>query len=136
LGMAVLIWVGVLTTLPPASVAGMAVGYQGDTRADDLRVKLAIDPFHPGINTFTVSITSGGKPVTGAKDVSLEFTDLSGMVPPSKAPMVNQGNGVYTLQGGYLGMPDKWDVKVVVIRPAKFDAYADFKLDMTRMGSQ
>ncbi len=38
--------------------------YNKVTRADDLSVKLSIDPFQPGINTFTVTITSGGKLVT------------------------------------------------------------------------
>jgi hypothetical protein len=104
--------------------------YNKITRADDLSVKLSIDPFQAGINTFTVTITSGGKPVIDAKDVFLEFTDLSGMVPAAKASMTVQGNGVNTLKGGYLGMAGKWDVKVVVIRPGKFDAYADFLLDM------
>ena len=108
----------------------MAAAYTKVTRADDLSVKLSIDPFQPGINTFTVTITSSGKLVTNAKDVSLEFTDLSGMVPAAKTPMTVQGSGVYTLKGGYLGMPGKWDVKVVVVRPGKFDAYADFLLDM------
>lgn len=105
-------------------------GYSKVTKADDLSVTLTIDPFQPGINTFTVSITSGGKPVTNAKDVSLEFTDLSGMVPAAKTPMMVQGNGVYNLKGGYHGVSGKYDLKVVVIRPGKFDAYADFILNM------
>jgi copper transport protein len=132
LGCILLIWVGVFTTLPPARVASAASAapvYNQVTRADDLSVKLSIDPFQPGINTFTVTLTSSGKPVIDAKNVSLEFTDLSGMVPAAKAPMTVQG-GVYTLKGGYLGMPGKWDVKVVVVRPGKFDAYADFPLNM------
>jgi len=106
------------------------------TKADDLRVTISIDPGQPGINTFSAAITAGGKPLTGAKDVSLEFNSLSGMVPSSKAAMTDLGNGNYTLQGGYLGMPDNWDVKVVVTRPGKFDTYADFKIDMRQPGGQ
>ena len=136
LGTILLIWVGVFTTLPPARVGSAAPAFNKVTRADDLSVKLSIDPFQPGVNTFTVTITSGGKPVSDAKDVSLEFTDLSGMVPAAKAPMTVQGSGVYTLKGGYLGMTAKWDVKVVVIRPGKFDAYADFPLVMGKSMSQ
>jgi copper transport protein len=136
LGCILLIWVGVFTTLPPARVGLASAAYTKVTTADDLSVKLSIDPFQAGINTFTVTITSGGKPVTDAKDVSLEFTDLSGMIPAAKTPMTVQGSGVYTLKGGYLGMPGKWDVKVVVVRPGKFDAYADYMLDMSQSMTQ
>jgi copper transport protein len=136
LGCVLLIWVGVFTTLPPARVASAAPVFNKVTRADDLSVKLSIDPFQPGMNTFTVTLTSGGKPAIDAKDVSLEFTNLSGMVPAAKAPLTMQGRGVYTLKGGYLGMPGKWDVKVVVVRPEKFDAYADFMLDMGQSMTQ
>jgi hypothetical protein len=50
--------------------------------------------------------------------------------------MTAQGNGVYRLQGGYLNMPDNWDIKVVAIRPGKFDAYADFRFDLSLPGGQ
>jgi copper transport protein len=136
LGVAILIWVGVFTMLPPAKVSAAATGIEMTTKVDDLRVMLVIDPGQPGINTFTAAITAGGKPLTDAQDVSLEFNSLSGMVPSSKAAMTNLGNGNYTLQGGYLGMPDNWDVKVVVTRPGKFDTYADFKVDMRPPGGQ
>jgi hypothetical protein len=88
------------------------------------------------MNTFTATITAGGRAVTNAQEVALEFHPASGMLPPSRAAMASQGNGVYRLTGGYLGMPDKWDVKVVVIRADKFDAYADFKIDLGQAMSQ
>ncbi len=94
-----------------------------------MTITLNIDPNRPGINTFTASLVSGGKPVINAQDVSLEFTSLSGLVPGSKATLVGLGNGTYSLNGGYLGMPDQWDIKVVVIRQGKFDAYGDYKVD-------
>ena len=131
LGCVILIWVGVFTTLPPVKVASMPAGFNQTTRADDLTITLTIDPARPGINTFTAAITSGGKPAAGINDVSLEFTSVSNMVPASKAAMASQGDGkTYRLQGGYLAMPDKWDIKVVVLRTGKFDAYGDFKIDL------
>ena len=129
LGVLLVMWVGVFTALPPARIA--PTGISKTSRADDLRVTLNVDPGRPGVNVFTATITSGGKPVTDAQDVSLEITSRSGMMPPSKAAMAAQGNGVYRLQGGYLNMPDQWDIKVVVIRPGKFDAYADFPFDLS-----
>ena len=129
LGTLVLIWVGVFTSLPPARVVSMPTGFNQETQADDLTISLNIDPNRPGLNTFTAALVSGGKPVVNAQNVSLEITSLSGMVPASKATLVGLGNGTYRLKGGYLGMPDQWDVKVVVIRQGKFDAYGDFKID-------
>jgi len=136
LGVMILVWVGLLTLLPPANNAMAPMGFNQTTKADDLTVTLNIDPGQPGMNTFNVVITSGGKPVTNAQDVSLEFTSLTGSMPPSKAAMGSQGGGKYSLQGGYLAMPDNWDIKVVVTRPAKFDAYADFKYNLTQPGSK
>jgi hypothetical protein len=71
-----------------------------------------------------------------AKDISHEFTGLPGMMPASKAAMLDQGNGVYTRQGGYPGMPEKWDIKVVVRCTNKFDACSDFKVDQTGKAGQ
>ncbi len=133
LGILTLIWVGVFTTLPPSNMqAGAMSGYSQTTQVDDLRITLAINPGTAGINTFNASITSGGAPVADAKDVSLEFSSTSGSVPPSKATMTNQGSGAYSLQGGYLALPDQWDIKVVVIRPGKFDAYGDFTITISQ----
>ena len=130
LGVMVLIVVSIFTTMPPARTVATSSGYSKTTQAGDLNVTLKINPGRPGINTFTATITSNGWLVTDAQDVSLEFNNLSGMVPASKAAMTAVGNGVYTLKGGYLGMPDQWDVKVVVRRPGKFDAYAIYKVNI------
>ncbi len=136
LGVAILLWVGAFTSLPPASMTAIQMGQSQRTKADDLSIVLWVDPAQPGMNTFTVTITSGGKPVTNAQKVSLEFTSMSGKVPPAKADMTDMGKGRFSLQGGYLAMADQWDVKVVVLRPGKFDAYGDFKIDLSQAGGQ
>jgi copper transport protein len=131
LGAVLLLWVGVFTTLPPAATPLAPGEFRKTARADDLSVTLDIVPARPGLNAFTATISSGGHPVTDARDVSLEFTSVSGVMPLTKAAMTGQGNGQYLLQAGNLMMADNWDIKVVVIRPGKFDAYADFKIDMS-----
>lgn len=136
LGVLILVWVAVFTSLPPARIVSTPTGFDKATKADDLTINLNIDPNRPGINTFTATVKSGGAPVVDARNVSLEFTSLSGMVPASKATLVGLGNGTYSLKGGYLGMPDKWDIKVVVIRQGKFDAYGDFKVDNATTSGQ
>jgi len=132
LGVVILMWVGVLTNLPPAKTKTPITGIVRTTQADDLNITLNIDPGQPGINTFNAQIISDGKPVTDARYVTLQFTSLSGTVPPSAIDMANLGDGNYRLQGGYLAIPDSWDIKVIVYRPGKFDAYGDFHFDMSQ----
>src|SRR5271157_1181826 len=136
LGIVLLLWVGVFTSLPPAVVEVPPSGFQSTTRADDLTISLNIQPARVGINSFTAKISAGGKPLTNASQVSLEFEGYSGKIAPSSAKMVSQGNGTYTLKGGYLGQPDQWSVKVVVERPDKFDAYGGFNLDLSNIPAQ
>jgi copper transport protein len=131
LGVLLMSWVGVFTSLPPARIISTAPGFNGATQADDLKVSLSILPNRVGINTFTVKVTSNGQPVTNLDQTSLEFTALSGIVPFSKTKMVGTGNGVFTLKGAYLGTPDKWNVQVVVQRKNRFDAYSSFDIDLT-----
>ncbi|MDR3575855.1 MAG: copper resistance protein CopC [Anaerolineaceae bacterium] len=136
LGVILLLWVGVFTSLPPAEVEAPPSGYQSTTQADDLTINLNIQPAHVGIDSFTVAISAGGQPLTNATQVSLEFQGYSGRIPPSSAKMVSQGNGTYTLKGGYLGQADQWSVKVVVVRPDKFDSYGGFNIDFSNTPSQ
>ncbi len=136
LGLTVLILVAILTTLPPARAVATSAGYNKSALVNDLKVSLNIDPGHAGMNTFTARITSNGKPVADAKDVSLEFNSVSGMMAASKAAMTNMGNGDYSLRGGYLAMADQWDVKVVVMRTGQFDAYAGFSVPISQVVSK
>jgi mono/diheme cytochrome c family protein/uncharacterized membrane protein len=131
LGTFILIWVGLFTSLPPAQMSSMPIGFSQAVNVADLHVMLNIDPAHVGINTFTATITSNGQPVTNAQEVNLEFTSVSGRVPSSTAHMVGTGNGTYTLKGSYLGIPDQWEIQVVTVRANQFDAYANYHLDLT-----
>ncbi len=135
LGLLILVWVSVFTSLSPAKIP-VSPAFTRMTKVDDLTVTLTIDPNKPGTNTFVALVKSGSTLVNNAKSVSLEFTSLSGMVPASKAAMANNNDGSYTLTGGYLGMADQWDVKVVVVRQGKYDAYADYKVKNSQTPTQ
>jgi cytochrome c553 len=130
LGLLILVWVGVFTALPPARIPPAPVGIQQTSQADDLSIALNIDPGRVGVNTFTATITANGQPLKNAQDVEMEFTSLSGKVAFSKAQMRDLGNGTYRLQGGYLGVPDQWDVKVAVTRPNRYDAYGIYQINL------
>jgi hypothetical protein len=80
LGLIVLILVGILTTLPPSRSMATSAGYTRTTTVNNLKVSLTIDPGHAGMNTFASRITSHSQPVWDAKDVSLEYNSIPGMM--------------------------------------------------------
>jgi mono/diheme cytochrome c family protein len=131
LGLVVLLSVGVLTTLPPPQLTSTPPAVDFSTEVDDLRLALNITPGRVGLNTFTVSISSGGQPVEQAKEVALRFTPTTANVPPSGTQLIGQGNGQYAIKGSYLSLPDAWQVQAVVRREGKFDAFANFNIDIS-----
>jgi copper transport protein len=130
-----LLSVGVLTSLPPARVPASNPALTGTADVDDLRLVMTITPGRVGINTFTVEATAGGQPLRGAKEVDLRFTPSSGKVPASQLQLAGQGNGAYSAKGGYLSLPDSWQVQVAVRRAGKFDSYANLTFDIGTGGS-
>ncbi len=135
LGAAVLFSVGVLTTLPPARVATelpMLGGTQEVDGANEVALEIALEvtPGRPGLNTFLVTITRDGQPLDGVKEVSLQFTPATAEVPPSTAQLTGTGSGQYSINGGFLALPDDWQVQVAVRREDAFDSFANFDLEV------
>jgi copper transport protein len=130
LAVILLLWAGVFTSLVPAQARSTPAGFFERTRADDLSISLNIDPGKVGINQFHAGISRGGLSVNDAQEVELIFDSYSGLVPGSKAVMQSLGNGQYTFTGGYLSLVDRWSVQVTVIRPDRFDAFGQFKIDL------
>ena len=131
LGVAVLLAVGLLTSLPPGRTAAAASALRGTATADDLSLAVQIEPGRVGLNTFTLKVTAGGQPVTGAKEVLLRFTPARANLAPSEARLQETGEGVYTTRGAYFSLPDNWQVQAVVRREGKFDAFANFNFDLS-----
>ncbi len=129
LGLALIAWVGIFTALPPARVNAPPAGFQKTLSADDLTLQLAIDPGRVGLNTFTLTLTAGGKPVVDASEVDLRFTAQSGSMSTEEARLVSVGEGNYSLKGSYLSLADQWQVTAVVRRPGRYDAYASAVID-------
>ena len=126
LGVVVLLSVGLLTALPPARTTATVTALRASANVDDLTLALAMQPGKVGLNTFSLQVTSGGKPVDGAKEVALRFTPTIANLAPSQAELTDSGNGLYTARGAYLSLPDNWQVQAVVRRDGKFDAFANF----------
>ena len=103
LGVAVLLSVGLLTSLPPGRTSATASALRGTAKADDLSLAIVIEPGRVGLNTFTLNVTSGGQPLTGAKEVVLRFTPTATNLAPSEAKLEERSSGVYTARGAYFG---------------------------------
>jgi copper transport protein len=129
LGVALLLSVGLLTSLPPAQAASSAPGFDETQTVDDLAMELNITPGRVGLNTFTLTVTAGGQPIFNTKDVRLKFTPASGKLPPSEVSLSASGSGQYSLKGSNLSLPDTWQVQALVRREGKFfDAYANYSV--------
>jgi mono/diheme cytochrome c family protein len=97
---------------------------------DDLEITLEVTPGRPGLNTFTVSVTKDGQPINNAREVALQFTPATVDLPPSSAQLSGQGNGEYSIEGGFLALPDAWQVQVAVRRQDTFDAFANYDFNV------
>jgi mono/diheme cytochrome c family protein len=122
----VLLSVGLLTALPPARTTATVSALRASANVDDLTMAVSIEPGKVGLNTFSLQVTSGGRPMAGAKEVALRFTPTIANLAPSQAELTDNGNGLYTARGAYLSLPDNWQVQAVVRRDSKFDAFANF----------
>lgn len=130
LGIAVLFSVAVLTTLPPAQVPGEAPNLTGTQEVDDLEISLEVTPGRPGLNTFTATVTQDGQPVTNVREVVLQFTPATVDLPPGTAQLTGRGEGVYRIEGGFLALPDAWQLQIAVRRTDAFDAFANFEFNV------
>ncbi|GAB4577897.1 MAG: hypothetical protein Fur0022_06290 [Anaerolineales bacterium] len=121
-----LLSVGLFTAVPPARAIATETTIRQTTQAEDLTMHLEINPGKVGINTFEVTLTAGGAPVTGAKEVALQFTPTSVDLPPSRVILEEVGEGVYRAEGAFLSLPNTWQVQTVVRREGAFDTFANF----------
>ena len=98
---------------------------------------LSVIPGGVGVNQFEVRLSDlSGQPVSDASEVAIRFTPLSGDLPPSEAILAASGrqDGRYAIQGSYLSLPGGWQAQVVVRRAGHFDAFANFRLNVSPPG--
>lgn len=135
LGALLLLSVGLLTSIPPARSASSPTGFYEAASVEDLQIELNISPGRVGINTFTVIVTANGLPIDNAKEVAVRFTPATKDLPPSEAQLITRGDGRYSLTGSFLSLPDIWQAQVVVRRENKFDAFANFNVNLGAAGT-
>jgi copper transport protein len=130
LGALLLLMAGILTALPPARVAATPK-LHGERAADDVLVSLDVLPGRAGLNTFLVSVTSGGQPVESAQDVRLRLAPSTVNTPVTEVQLAAQGAGRYGAISAYLSLPDLWQVHIIVARAGKPDAMTSFSFEIS-----
>jgi copper transport protein len=130
LSVALLLSVSILTSIPPAVTNAALPALKGVQTVDDLSVAVEVVPGRIGMNDFTVQINVNGQPLTGAREVEVQFAPESGKLSPNKVPLIPTGDGRYTVRGAYFSLPDRWQMRVAVRREGVFDSYAQFSFDV------
>jgi copper transport protein len=131
LGVLLMLSVAVLTNLPPARAAESAPrNFSSQVETEGLLLTLEVAPARVGPNEFVLTVLENGQPVNDAREVQLDFTDLSGKVPSSQVTLAGQGNGRYRFAGSNLSLPKNWQLQAAVRRDERFDVYANFNLNL------
>ena len=122
--------VSYLSYTPPAQAVSRNIDLTARNTVDDLRMNIKISPGQVGQNTFSLQVTSNGKPLQSAKDVLLRFTPSNANLPPSELQLLGDGNGTFSAKGANLSLGGKWQVQAVVRRADKFDAFSNFNFNL------
>ncbi len=132
----VLLAAGVLTSVPPARqtyerlVATRPL--EMTLPAGDLSLTLTITPARPGVNTFTMRVLDGQRrPVDNAERVDMRFTYLSRDMGTTVQVAQPQGDGRYSVRGGFVGVEGRWQVESLVRRAGRDDERTAFRFVVT-----
>ncbi|HVX03382.1 MAG TPA: CopD family protein [Nitrososphaera sp.] len=148
IGIGVLFAASLLTiTSPPAQEGNMLPlqqlqqqsrpQYMQHVNIDGVDVMLDISPFQPGINTFTATLTEGGKPAQNIANVVLRLTNMNANTGPiivtlqKKAVNSNDNNdGLYSATGGYMSQAGEWEVDFIAQRTGAYDLNHTFTANL------
>jgi mono/diheme cytochrome c family protein len=125
----VLLAVGVMTTSQPAkdAWAELTRGVAVEQRAEDLRLRLRVNPATPGFNGFSLRIDDrNGRPVVGANKVALILSHLEHEMGENEVVLEPQGGGLYAAETGLASMVGKWRAEALVRRDGRDDVRAAF----------
>ncbi len=125
LGVGILAVTGVLSGLAPATIAAASARAEaqshlvlnGSDYATTVRVRLVVSPGRVGSNAFTATLSdyASGRPVTGVRAVTLDFS-LPGQttVQASTLSLATGSRGVWQGSGLELSVEGRWSIDVLV----------------------
>jgi mono/diheme cytochrome c family protein len=134
LAFGVLAAAGVMTSSQPAkdAWADLTRGVTLEKKAENLDLRLRVDPGEPGFNDFTLTVRDArsGKPVTDAEKVALIVSMVEHDMGENELVLDNQGNGTYEAQSGLTAMVGTWNAEALVRRQGRDDVRAPFTFSL------
>jgi mono/diheme cytochrome c family protein len=133
LGVAVLTATGVLTSAEPAREVWARAPKPIDviSTADDLQVRLAIEPGRVGDNTYTITIRdSAGRAPSDVQRVQLRFGYVDQALGRGTRIAESTGAGIYQSTASDLSIAGRWQVDVAVRRANREDSIGAFLIDL------
>ena len=129
---AVLLSVGVLTSLEPARQPGGNNGPQNMVQtAAGLHFDLTVSPGQAGINNFALKLTdAAGQPISNPTLVQLRLQMLEMDMGEPILTLKPGQPGLYTGTGAILSMVGTWRIAVFVQRPGQADVSVPFQLSV------
>jgi copper transport protein len=104
-------------------------GFSEQVTISGVDITLEITPFHPGFNTFTVTLSDAvsGSPPQNINAVYLRFTNPEARIGPIVTTLDNTDNGGnYSAVGGYLSQTGNWTIDLIVQRIGAYDLNHSF----------
>jgi copper transport protein len=104
-------------------------GFSEKVTINGVDITLEIIPFHPGFNTFTVTLsdTVSGSPPQNINSVYLRFTNPEARIGPIVTTLNSTGDsGRYSATGGYLSQAGNWTIDLIVQRIGAYDLNHSF----------
>ena len=130
LACSILVAAGVMTSSPPARDAWAEAnrGVILEKTAEDLRLRLHVDPAEPGFNAFTLTVRDArsGKPVADAEKVALILTMVEMDMGENELVLQSRGDGTYYAESGLASMLGTWNGEALVRRRGRDDVRAPF----------
>ena len=108
-----------------------APGFSEEATSTGIDATLEITPFHPGFNTFTITLndTATGSPPQNINAVYLRLTNPEARIGPIVTTLnsTGDGSGRYSAIGGYMSQPGNWEIDLVVQRIGAYDLNYSFE---------
>jgi copper transport protein len=98
--------------------------------AEDLQLKVLIQPGVVGFNRFILTAAGDSGVVTQTKQVRLRFTPKQGAAVSSDLLLNANEVGQFVAQGANLSEAGEWQVEAIVQREGTYDAYASFEITL------
>ncbi len=135
LGLAILLAVGLLTSLEPARQAAVRAGIgqavQVEAEAGRTTATLTVAPGRPGPNEIVVELEDRlGRPISHASEVALELSYQDASLAGTRVVAQPDGEGRYLAEEVQLGLAGDWHAALLVRRPDDFDARAEFHVSL------